>query len=690
LPVVLGACPHDCADKCSIVSFVEGGRLTQVTGNPAHPVTRGFVCGKLARAPEFVYAPDRLTRPLLRTGDKGEGRFQSIAWEDAITIIVERWRRILAEHGPYAILPYFGSGTEGLVHGHLAGRRFFNRLGTLQLERTICTKAGRLGYQYTMGTSQGADPTAIADVKLVVAWGVNAAATNIHHNVFVSAARRRGARTAVVNPIKVRGAEAADVILQPRPGSDAALALGMMNVIVAEGLYDADFVENFTVGFEPLRARLADYPPERVAHFTDVPAETLRAFARLYAELKPSFIYVGPGGLRHSNAGMTMRTLACLPALVGAWRHPGGGLYFPTSTVFPVDWTALEGEAMRRTPARRYNMIGLGHRLAKAEPPVKSLYVFNGNPVATLYNQALVRRGLAREDLFTVVHEQRLTDTARYADIVLPATTQFEQWDLLYSYYAPGLILNEPAIAPVDECRSNLDTFNRLARALGFREPCFRQSDRDVIADILALDHPALAGISLQRLRADGWAEAAVAPMHARFGREPLPTPSGKIELYSERMAADGFEPLPVYMPPRESPEGSPQRFARYPLFFLTPSAHSILNSNYAGEPGWVVADKRPTLLLHPADAEARGIKDGDKVRVFNDRGAVVLWARLTGDVRAGVVASTGQWWSRHYLDGGNANFTTPDFTADMGGGSAFNTNLVEVARAAAAEGGDG
>jgi len=681
--VVHSVCPHDCADTCSVLSHVRAGRLVRVEGNPAHPVTRGYLCRKFSRSPEKVYAPDRLLYPMRRAGPKGSGEFSRISWNEAITEIAGRWRAVIddpgPDGGPRAILPFCGSGTEGLVQGDIAGKRFFNRLGSYQLVRTICTRAGRTGYRYTMGDSAGADPTAAGQARLTVAWGANTGSTHIHQQAVFRQARDHGARHAVVNPLRIRGAANADLLLQPRPGSDAALALGMMHVIIGEGLYHRDFVERYTLGFERLRERVLEYPPERAGQLTGIPAAEVAAFARLYAEEPRSFIYVGPGCQRHTNGGMTLRTLACLPALTGAWRHPGCGLYYPTSTVFPVDWSPLEGEDLRPNPAAGYNMIHLARMLDGPGPRIRSLYVYNGNPAAVLYDQNRLREGLARDDLFTVVHEQRLTDTARYADIVLPATTQFEHEDLLFSYYRPGLLLNNRAIAPPGECRSNREVFSSLAAAMGFTDACFRLDDRAVVEQVLALDAPAIDGITLERLLADGWADAraATARDHVLAGR--FPTPSGRIEFYSQTMADDGHDPLPAFTPLKESREAAPALAKRYPLCFITPSAHSLLNSNYGQDAGFTQAEKRPALIMHPDDAGPRGIADGAPVRVFNDRGDCRLWARVDTAVRPGVVASHGQWWDCHYPDGHNPNHTTPDFAADMGGGSSFNSNLVEV-----------
>lgn len=654
--------------------------MVRISGNPDHPVTKGFLCRKMMRAPSRVYGAERLLHPLRRTGPKGSGQFARVSWDEALAEITGRWKAILAEDGPYAILPFAGSGTEGLVNGDIAGKRFFNRLGTLQQVRTICTRAGRTGFRYTMGQSAGADPTRIGDSRLLIAWGVNTTFTNVHQNPFFREARRNGARFVIVNPYRIPGAESADRVIQPRPASDAALALGMMNVIVGEGLLDADFVRRFTFGFEEFRARLADYPPERVAELTDVAPDDIRAFARLYAAERPSFLTIGPGCQRHSNGGMTLRTLACLPALVGAYRWRGGGAYFPTSTVFPVDFESLEGGELRPTPAAGYNMIHLGRMIdGEGSPRIRSLYVYQGNPASVLYDQTRVRRGLARDDLFTVVHELVMTDTARMADIVLPATTQFEQTDILFSYYHPSLLLNQQAIPPVGEARSNFDTFADLARGMGFEDPCFEIEAWDAIGEVLALDHPAIEGITLEQLVSDGWAEARVDDGHDCFLKGRYPTPSGRIEFLAARMAEVGLDPLPGYTLPKEGRESTPELFTRYPLQFLTPSAQATLNSAYADEGGALATEKTPTLILHPEDAKRRGIAAGDRVRVFNDRGHCLLTARPEETVRPGVVVSHGQWWSSAYPDGHLPNHTTPDFSADMGGGSSFNTNLVEV-----------
>ena len=677
--VVRNVCAHDCPDRCAILSRVVDGRLVEVRGDPDHPVTKGFLCRKMRHYPRWIYGRERLLHPLKRAGPKGSGRFRKITWEQAAAAIARRWKAIIAADGPEAILPFYGSGNEGIVHGDLAGKRFFNRLGALQLDRTICTKGGRTGYHYTMGSSAGADPRAIARCGMVVAWGTNTAATNVHHLPLLREARANGAHYAVVNPVRIGGAKGAQHLLQPLPGTDAALALGMMHVIVAEDLYDRDFVERCTHGFAALKQRLREYPLARVQGITGVPAAQIRRFARAYAERQPAFIYLGSGCQHHSNGGMMVRTIACLPALVGAWREPGGGIFYPTSTRLPLSWRALEGEDLRPRPPRSYNMNRLGRMLSGTDPRVLSLYVFDGNPAAVLFDQNRLRQGLRRDDLFTVVHELFMTDTARYADIVLPATSMFEHVELLASYYDLSLNLNQLAIEPLGECKSNLDTFSLLAAALGFEESCFRRSPWDVIAEILSLDEPALHGITPDRLMERGYAPLSRDRAGAPFTQGRFATPSNRIELYSEAMAEARLDPLPAYVPLRESRQAAPELFERYPLHLLTSSGHSFLNSNFAQAAGLTELERRPTAVIHPDDAEPRGIAEGDLVHIVNDRGSCVLWAAVRDEVRPGVVVSAGQWWDRCYPVGANANHTTPDFLADMGGGSAFNTNLVEV-----------
>ncbi len=677
-------CPHDCPDTCGIISHVEDGKLVKVKGDPNHFVTRGFLCKKVMNYPERVYSPDRVLYPLKRVGEKGIGKFERISWDEATDTITSRFKDIINRHGAESILPFSGSGTLGLVNGNVAGKRFFNRMGASGLDRTICSKGGRIGYKYTLGASFGADPLAIPQSKLIISWGTNPYYTNIHQIPLIKEAKKRGALHIVINPDKIKSVEMADLFIQPTPGSDAALALGVMNVIINESLYDSDFIENYTEGFGALSERVQEYSPEKVEGITGVDRETIRKFAAIYAASKPSFIYAGSGMQHHTNGGMMIRTISCLPGLVGAWKYPGGGMFYPTSEAFPVQWDALEGNNLCSGTPRSINMNRLGQALLHEEPSIYGLFVYNSNPAAVLFNQRKVIAGLQREDLFTVVHEQLLTDTARYADIVLPATTEFEHTDLHYSYFHLSLQLNEPVIKSLGESRPNIDTFNTLAKSMGFQDSCFDDSALDIISCALETDSNYLQGITLERLQNNGAIRLNMpGEFHMPYKDLKFYTPSGKIEFYSEKMKRDGHDPLPVHILIKEGPLTSPALFKQYPIYLLTPSAKSFLNSNFANirNPGSEV--ENPILELNLLDAGRRGVKTGDKVRVFNERGECTLMASVGNYLREGVAINKGIWWNNLSPGGCNSNQTTPDRLADMGGGSTYNTNLVQIEKVA-------
>ncbi|HET8628538.1 MAG TPA: molybdopterin oxidoreductase family protein [Thermomicrobiales bacterium] len=686
--VVHGVCPHDCPDTCGLRVTVEDGRAVKVEGDPTHPITRGFLCAKVNHYLEHVYNPRRVLTPRKRVGPKGSGEFQEITWDEALDTIAARFRAIVAEHGGEAILPYSYSGTLGLLNNSSMDYRFFHRLGATRLDRTICVAAAVAGNAYTLGCNYGTDPENFPDAKLIVCWGTNPVTSNPHLLPFVKEAQDRGARLVVIDPRRTRTAERADWHIQPLPGSDAALALGMMHVIIAEGLYDAGYVRDYTVGFDELRARAAAYPPARVAALTGLPAETVVELARLYATTRPAVLRLQYGMQRHTNGGMVVRTIACLPALVGAWRDAAGGLLIGTSGAFPLNMRALtRPDLLRGRTPRHVNMIQLGRALTALDsPPIKGLYVYNADPVASAPQSGTVLAGLRRDDLFTVVHDIYFTDTTAYADIVLPATTQLEQWDLHKAYGNYYLQVNQPAIAPVGESKPNTEVFRLLAARLGFDEPCFRDGDLDLIDQALAGEHPWLAGITRERLLRDGWAKLTLPAdergRFAPFAQGGFGTPSGKVEFYSARMAADGHDPLPAHAPLAEGAEATPALHARYPLTLISPKAHHFVNSTFNGDPTPARREGRPTVELHPADAAARGIVDGDRVRVFNDRGACLLHARVTDGVREGVAVSPATWWPRAFPDGRGINHLTPDREADLGGGATFYTNLVEVERA--------
>lgn len=680
--IAKSVCPHDCPDTCGIISHVKDGKLVKVKGDPDHFVTRGFLCQKVMNYPERVYSPDRILYPLKRVGKKGEGEFEKISWDEAIETITTNFNKIVSNHGSESILPFNGSGTLGLVNGNVAGKRFFNRLGASRLERTICSKGGRVGYKYTLGASFGADPLAIPNSKLVISWGTNPYYTNIHQIPLIKEAGKNGAYYVVVNPYKIKSVEMADLFIQIAPGSDAALALGMMNVIINNSLYDKEFVNNHTEGFEALAERTREYPLERVEEITGVKKETIKEFAEIYANNRPSFIYAGSGMQHHTNGGMMIRTISCLPGLAGAWKYPGGGMFYPTSESFPVNWDELEGNDLCPISTRTINMNRLGEVLLNASPAIHGLYIYNSNPAAVLFNQRKVINGLCREELFTVVHEQLHTDTVRYADIVLPATTQFEHTDLHYSYFHLALQLNGPVIGPIGESRPNIDVFNTLAKAMGFQDKCFDETATGIINKALSNGSPYLKGITLERLRKEGVIRMNLPDeFHMPYPGLKFPTPSGKIEFYSERMKADGYGPLPAHIPIKEGPLASPELYKKYPIYLLTPSAKSFLNSNFANIPDSRNEEKRPTLEINPNDAKIRNINTGDMARVFNDRGECTLWASVEDSVKEGVAVNKGIWWNSLSPGKCNSNQTTPDILADMGGGSTYNTNLVQIER---------
>jgi anaerobic selenocysteine-containing dehydrogenase len=681
--VVHAVCPHNCPDTCGMRVTVEDGRAVRVEGDPDHPVTRGFLCAKVNRYVEHVYGERRVLYPHRRVGPKGSGRFARIGWDEALSEIAARFKAIVGECGGEAILPYSFSGTLGLLNNSSMDYRFFHRLGATLLDRTICTAAADEGYRYSLGERIGTDVELFPEARLIVCWGTNPVTSNPHLIPFVKEAQERGATFVVIDPRRTRTAERADWHLAPRPGSDAALALGLMHVIIAEGLHDEEYVEDYTLGFEELRERAAQYPPERVAELTGISAEEIVRLARLYATTKPAVIHLRYGMQRHSNGGMIVRTIALLPALVGAWRDPAGGILMTSRDGFGINEAALRRpDLLYGKQPRHVNMIQLGEALLSAtEPPIQALYVYNADPVASTPESGKVLAGLAREDLFTVVHDPYWTDTTRWADIVLPATTQLEHTDLhraLGNYY---IQLNRPAIAPLGESRPNTEVFRLLAARLGFDEPCFRDSDEDLIDQALASEHPWMAGITRELLEREHRAKLRLPGRFAPFAAGGFGTPSGKVEFFSARMAAEGYDPLPTHLPLVESAEATPELHARFPLTLISSKAHHFLNSSFNDVPTLTRREGRPTLELHPQDAAARGIADGDAVRVFNDRGACRLHARVTDGVQPGVAVSPATWWPSAFADGNGINALTSDRAADMGGGATFYTNLVQVER---------
>lgn len=661
---------------------VEDGRAVRVEGDPTHPFTRGFLCTKVAKYDERTHSPDRIKTPLKRVGAKGEGRFEPITWDEAIERIAEVFGTLASSpEGPETILPYSYAGTMGLVQSQSMDRRFFHRLGASLLDRTICASAGGAGYEATIGKKIGTDPQAFSKARLILLWGTNTVTSNVHLWPEILEAKKAGARIIAIDPRRTRTADQCDEHLAPLPGTDAALALGMMHVIFAEQLEDADYLERYTIGAEALREQVRDYTPERVAAICGLSAEAIINLARLYAQTKPSVIRLNYGMQRHAGGGMAVRTVTCLPAVVGAWRDAAGGALLSTSGMFPLNYNALERPDLMpaRTP-RTLNMSQLGDLLTKTDdPPVRAIYIYNSNPAAIAPDQTNVLAGFRREDLFTIVHEQFMTDTCDYADIVLPATTQLEHFDLHKAYGHFYLTINEPAIAPLHEAKPNTEVFRLLAARLNFTEACLYDSDEEIARQALQSDHPALAGITLEGLRASGWMRLNVAESFAPFAEGNFPTPSGKCELFSATMEAAGLPGLAGYTPPRESPDTAPQLAARFPLALISPAAHAFLNSSFANLPKHLRQELRPFVEIHPDDAASRHIKDGAMVRVFNDRGSCLLAASVTTRARPGVVVSPSVWWNKLSPGKSNINQLTSQELTDMGGGATFYDALVEI-----------
>ena len=680
--VVRAACPHDCPDTCAMLVTVERGRAIAVRGDPAHPTTGGTLCTKVARYLDRTYSPARVLHPMRRIGRKGEGRFARISWDEALTEIAERFGAIAASaDGPQAIVPYSYAGTMGHLQYGSMDRRFFHRLGASLLDRTICASAGKAGWGAVIGASVGMDVEQYENSRLILIWGSNAVTSNLHFWTRAQEAKRRGARLVAIDPYRSVTAEKCHEHVALMPGTDAALAYGIMHVLIAEGLVDRDYVDRHTVGFDALAARASEWSPARVAATCGVPAEQVIRLARDYGTLEPAAIRVNYGMQRVHGGGNAVRAVACLPALVGAWRHPAGGALLSSSGTFPVDSAALERPDLIRGAPRTINMSAIGDALLDArDPPVRAIYVYNSNPVAVAPESGKVARGFARDDLFCVVHEIFQTDTADYADLLLPATTQLEQTDVHGAYGHLYVLANNPAIAPLGEALPNTEVFRRLAARMGFDEPCFRDSDEDLARMAYRRDDPRSQGWDWDTLKRDGWRRLTLPDVYAPFADGHFPTPSGKCEFWSERLKAQGADPLPAVILPRECAASDPDLAARYPLALISPPARNFLNSSFANLPAFVAEEGGPRLEIHPDDATARGLGDGAPVRIFNDRGAFLAKAKVTERARRGVVVAPSIWWRKLAPGGENANAVTSQALTDLGRAATFYDCLVEVA----------
>ncbi len=668
-------CALDCPDCCSLVVTVDNEHATKLRGDPAHPVTRGFLCGKVAQYLEREYSPQRLLYPQRRVGRKGEGRFERISWDDALDTIAERLRSTADEYGPEAILPYSYAGTMGLLQGAGMDRRFFHRLGASRLDRTICSSAGGAGMTEALGVRYGTEPEQFRHSKLIIAWAANILGTNVHLWPFIMEARRNGAKFYTIDPRKNRTGAAADKHFFIHPGSDTALALAMMHVIVGENLHDTDYVERHTSGFDGLRERVREWTPQRAAELTGIAAEEIVGLAREYATTRPAVIRLNLGTQRSERGAMAVRTVALLPAVVGAWKDVGGGLQLSTSQAFQLNRAGLERADLQEKalgrPARLINMVQLGSALTTlADPPVKALVVYNSNPAAVAPNQNAVFAGLRREDLFTVVLEQFQNDTADHADILLPATTFLEHTDLYYAYGHHYLQLARPALPPPGEARPNVDVFRALAARMGFDDPCFADSDDDMIRTLLDSVHPFVKGITLEELDRERSVRLRLPEPFQPFANGGFGTDDGKCHFHSETLD---------YTPPVESRHGDRQLAAKYPLEMISPKNDDSMNSTFGNRD---IVD-RQTAVLHiaVADAAGRGIADADQVRMWNDRGSCLMVARVDDTVHAGLVCAPAVRWGKRASGARNVNALTSERLTDAGGGPTFYNCMVEVER---------
>lgn len=662
-------CSLDCPDQCGLLIHKKDGKIVKMQGDPDHPVTAGNICNKVRNMTERIYDEKRLTTPLKRTGAKGQAIFEPISWEEAIDTITSRWKQLIDAEGAESILPYSFYGNMGKLTAEGMDRRFFYRMGSSQLERTICSKAGSEGYKYTMGISAGIDPEETIHTKLFIFWGINAVSTNMHQITIAQKARKQGAKIVVIDVHKNQTGRLADWFIPIKPGTDSALALGIMHILFKENLHDEAFLSEYTVGYEELCEHVKQYDPEKVSTITGVSTEDIYRLAKMYGETSPSFIRIGNGPQHHDNGGMIVRTIACLPAITGQWQHTGGGAIKHNSGILEYNTNALQRPDLLkgRTP-RSFNMNQLGRVLLETDPPIRSLFIYGTNPAVVAPEANKVRQGLLREDLFTVVHDLFLTETAAYADIVLPATSAFENTDFYTSYWHHYIQLQQPVIERYGESKSNTEVFRLLAEAMGFTDQELKDSDEELIRQ--ALDHPDnphLAEIDYDALAKHSFMKAK---REKRLFPGELPTPSGKIELYSEQMKQDGFPALPTYTPLVTDNE--------HPFMYVPGPNHNFLNSTFSNNEKHIKLEKTPKLFINTKDAKEHGIVDGAPVRIWNSRGECQLTAAVGEQVLPGVVVSQGLWadeQGKKQL----VNALTPDRLSDMGGGATFFSGRVQI-----------
>ncbi len=695
-----GGCPHDCPDTCAMVYKVQDGKLVSVAGNPAHPMTRGGLCVKLKDYEKRHYHPDRLLYPLKRTGPKGSKQFKRISWDEALDEITNKWKAIIASAGPHAIMPNSYLGNQGLIHGLNGGDAFFNRMGATVCERTFCGEGSCTAWLLTVGPTAGVDPESFAHAKYIVIWACNSVSTNLHHWHIIHEAQKKGAKVVVVDSYASKTAKEADWHLAPRPGTDGALAMAMMHVIIEEGLVDQDYVDHYTVGYADLAERAKTRTPEWAAAITGIPADDIRRFAREYATTAPAAIRLGVALERSYGGSQAIRAVTCLPALIGAWRHVGGGaLQFPVwehpykfDVISRPDWIP-EG-----TPV--VNNLQLGRVLTgeiELKTPIQSMMVWNTNPLTQAPETDKIAQGLAREDLFLVVAEHFMSDTAAYADIVLPAAMGAEMEDMILSWGHLYLTYNTKCVEPPGEAIPNNEIFRRLAQRMGYTDDQFQWDDSECLQHYVDWASPTCEGIDLAYLREHGFARLKAfgdKDTRARHAKGEFPTPTGKChfrvdgaknfvagpfrQMYEGFQPGEDIDPLPDYVPARETPATNPALAAKYPLNIISPKSHGFLNSCYANVGDKIKGQGEQFVLIHPQDAAARQIKEGDLVQVFNDRGAFAAAAKLTQDVNPGIVVATLGYWRQ--LNQGTVNCISSSAFGDMGHSTTFSDNLVQVA----------
>ena len=694
-----GGCPHDCPDTCSMEYHVQDGKLLKVTGNKEHPMTRGGLCVKLKDYEKRHYHPDRLLYPMKRIGAKGSKQFERITWNEALDTIASKWKAIIAEDGPQAIMPNSYLGNQGLVHGLNGGDAFFNRMGATVTERTFCGEGSCTAWLLTVGPTAGVDPESFAHSKYIVIWACNSVSTNLHHWHIIHEAQKKGVKVVVVDSYASKTAKEADWHIAPKPGTDGALAMAMMHVIIEEGLQDQDYIDNYTHGYKELAERAKTRTPEWAEKITGVAADDIRKFAREYATTAPAAIRLGVALERNYGGSQAIRAVSCLPALIGAWRHVGGGaLQFPVWE-HPYKFDVICRPDLIPEGTQVVNNLQFGRALLgelNLKTPIKSVMVWNTNPLTQAPETDKIARGLEREDLFTIVADHFMTDTAAYADIVLPAAMGAEMEDMVLSWGHLYLTYNEKCIEPPGEALPNQEIFRRLAKLMGYEEDNFKWSDAECLEHYVDWNAPTCEGIGLDYLREHGFArlkDFGDKDVRARHAEGNFPTPTGKCHFLVEgaknfvagpfRQMYEGFQPgedldpLPDYLESRESPATNPELAAKYPLSIISPKSHAFLNSCYANMDGQQKAQGEQFVMLNAADANARKVKEGDTVKVFNDRGAFEGKAIITEDVNAGiVVASLGYW---RQLNKGTVNSISLAEFGDMGHSASFSDNLVEV-----------